>query len=246
VVNIKPLAACRKFADLNGQPEPPYTFASIGETMSFKTLEEIFAEYEPYSFSDGFGYYVYDKAGDSIACHPHYVTNRYNQQHFEYPNINKSIFDISKKFTERRVNFLLLYDFCLFRAVYPFTPAFLRYLTSELCATDDSKYFQHLIKTETYIYLIKDRDTGYTKIGRSINPKQRLKALIKQDTLMPKPNDFYLIDRWKDSEQTELLLHKEFAAKRRRGEWFDLSDQDLGKIQNFVDCRQDKAEWKYE
>ncbi len=79
----------------------------------------------------------------------------------------------------------------------------------------------------TCIYLIRDTGTGLTKIGRADNPEQRLKQLIKQDTLLPTPNNFILLRAWDDYPYMEKILHSEFAEKRVRGEWFDLNDEDV-------------------
>jgi len=81
--------------------------------------------------------------------------------------------------------------------------------------------------SNTWIYLIKDNDTGFHKIGKSINPLQRLKQLKLQPMLLPKPFDFVLVDAWYCLATEELKLHTYFRKKRVRGEWFDLDEQDL-------------------
>lgn len=84
----------------------------------------------------------------------------------------------------------------------------------------------------TYIYLIRDLHTGYIKIGRSDNPFARLQTLKKQDTLLPRPNDFEMLFCWADYPHKERWLHIDFQSKRVRGEWFDLSQEDIANIQN--------------
>jgi uncharacterized protein YlbG (UPF0298 family) len=84
----------------------------------------------------------------------------------------------------------------------------------------------------TYIYLIRDSHTGYTKIGRSDNPFARIQTLKKQDTLLPRPNEFEILFCWADYPHKEKWLHLDFQAKRVRGEWFDLSQEDIAKIQH--------------
>lgn len=86
---------------------------------------------------------------------------------------------------------------------------------------------------ETWIYLIKDLDTGYTKIGQSINPLERFKTLKKQATLLPRPNNFELIDAFYGQSRDEANLHCIFKQQRRRGEWFELTDE-------MLDCIQEK------
>jgi hypothetical protein len=79
----------------------------------------------------------------------------------------------------------------------------------------------------TQIYLIKDNNTGLIKIGRSNNAQQRLKTLIKQDTLMPYENNFSLLFWWEDLPTKEQTLHQTFITHRVRGEWFNLGDPDI-------------------
>ena len=90
-----------------------------------------------------------------------------------------------------------------------------------------------ILKSFTYIYLIKDNKTGLIKIGRSNEPQERLKALIRQATLMPEANDFELIYFWEDFEWTEQFIHEKLKDKRVRGEWFSLSVEDVDLIKRF-------------
>jgi hypothetical protein len=82
----------------------------------------------------------------------------------------------------------------------------------------------------TWIYLIKDFDTGYYKIGQSINPLERLKQLKKQTTLMPRPFEFELVDAWRGTVADEKRLHFIFRKQRVRGEWLNLDDADVQDI----------------
>ncbi len=102
-------------------------------------------------------------------------------------------------------------------------------LTLEL--TDEERLkVQTYISRFTYIYLIKDERTGYTKIGRSDSPLDRLKNLIKQDTLMPEANNFTMLFAWADYAYKEKQLHKQFESVRVRGEWFNLDASDINEI----------------
>lgn len=74
----------------------------------------------------------------------------------------------------------------------------------------------------TWIYLIRDCDTGLYKIGRAKNPRERLRQLIKQDTLLPRPNNFSLVEAWWGKAEDERILHRHLADVRIRGEWFRL------------------------
>jgi hypothetical protein len=87
-----------------------------------------------------------------------------------------------------------------------------------------------LLNDFTYIYLIRDGDSGLTKIGRSNEPEKRLKTLIKQDTLQATPNNYFFITYWLDRIDAEPRLHETYKNKRARGEWFDLSEVDIEDI----------------
>lgn len=71
-------------------------------------------------------------------------------------------------------------------------------------------------------YLMIDENTGYVKIGRSTNPKHREKTLQSEK---PCISLIYVCD-----EDIETLLHTEYKEKRKRGEWFDLSDTEIKDI----------------
>jgi hypothetical protein len=62
---------------------------------------------------------------------------------------------------------------------------------------------------------------GFTKIGRSKNPKFREKTLQGQE-----PNITILVE-WNGPKSMEKELHIKFDSKRIRGEWFDLNVSDL-------------------
>ena len=75
-------------------------------------------------------------------------------------------------------------------------------------------------KTKTYLML--DANTGYTKIGRSKDPKARERTLQSEK---PSITLFAICDDLVESE-----IHKYYEKKRVRGEWFDLSDEDIENI----------------
>lgn len=83
---------------------------------------------------------------------------------------------------------------------------------------------------QTWIYLLRDRATGLYKIGQSVDPVNRLKTLCKQDTLQPEPNAFEMIEAWWGVDRDERELHRNFADQRRRGEWFELDDEQVAAI----------------
>lgn len=68
-------------------------------------------------------------------------------------------------------------------------------------------------------YLMRDENTGYTKIGKSNNPRKRERTLQSE-----KPTISLLYTCLWDVESE---LHARYAAKRVRGEWFNLTDEDI-------------------
>ena len=79
----------------------------------------------------------------------------------------------------------------------------------------------------TSIYVMIDKNTGYYKIGRSVNPKKRERTLQSE-----KPTIEMLFNH--DARvYDEKHLHDMFQEKRVRGEWFDLSGSDLSTIQQY-------------
>lgn len=82
-------------------------------------------------------------------------------------------------------------------------------------------------KGKTKVYVMIDKNTGYYKIGRSVNPKAREKTLQSE-----KPT-IELIHCYNALNRHEKELHNMFRDKRIRGEWFDLSGTDLNKINQY-------------
>lgn len=71
-------------------------------------------------------------------------------------------------------------------------------------------------------YLMKDSNTGYTKIGKAIDPKFRERTLQSQK---PTISLFAVCDLLVESE-----LHNKYGNKRVRGEWFELGKKDVEDI----------------
>lgn len=79
-------------------------------------------------------------------------------------------------------------------------------------------------KEPTFIYLMKDERTELIKIGRSLNPAFREKTLQSDNPMI------VLLCFWQGKKSDEKILHEEFKGKRFRGEWFELSDEDIQAI----------------
>lgn len=82
---------------------------------------------------------------------------------------------------------------------------------------------------ENKIYLMVDTDTGFIKIGRSKNPKTREKTLQSE-----KPK-IHIICSWTAPAFIEKELHNRYRLKRKRGEWFNLTLNDLDEIKMYMD-----------
>lgn len=173
-----------------------------------------------------------------IAVNAHRFTGR--GYWFNFSISESHIFDLTpaefaalKEIFEKYRNILMLYfHVCIGHEVpdFPYTKRDLSLLLEfDLNETEYSRA-EYYLKQYTKIYLIKDKRTGLTKIGRSNNPIHRLRTLIKQDTLLPYPNEFELVFAWEDLATKETNLHEFFQHKRVRGEWFELSDSDIESI----------------
>lgn len=94
----------------------------------------------------------------------------------------------------------------------------------------------------TWIYLIKDERTNYTKIGWTTDVQRRLRQLHREPVLLPEPHKFTLIQAWKAPRKIEVELHREYSAQRVRGEWFDLSEQDIEDIEEWFYWEYDRLD----
>jgi hypothetical protein len=81
------------------------------------------------------------------------------------------------------------------------------------------------------IYLIKD-ERGSTKIGHAENMKRRFSQISMSNSGKVR---LYYSRIVKDRKALEKILHIEFSAKRIKGEWFDLSSDDLEKAKSIID-----------
>jgi len=73
-----------------------------------------------------------------------------------------------------------------------------------------------------WVYILKAGK--YYKIGRSKRPQKRYEDLA---TLPPWPTEMINTIKAGDMSQLESKLHKRFAEKRKRGEWFELDKEDV-------------------
>lgn len=67
-----------------------------------------------------------------------------------------------------------------------------------------------------FIYAIQQGDDGAVKIGKAVDPCERL-ATLQQGN----PAELRGLAAWRCVPETETLLHDQFAQYRIRGEWFE-------------------------
>lgn len=172
-----------------------------------------------------------------VYLHPNYSIAR---GEFEYHDtqIGFGVFNLTQEelavfkkwYWENSHYFTVLLEITNGFFYYPYPRRTLEQLLKFDLAPEEERKIRNLIKQLTYIYLIKDRRTGYIKIGYSQDPHSRLKQLTKQSTLLPEPNEFEFVFVWEDYANKETTLHRKFADRRKRGEWFNLDEVDIAKI----------------
>jgi mRNA-degrading endonuclease YafQ of YafQ-DinJ toxin-antitoxin module len=82
---------------------------------------------------------------------------------------------------------------------------------------------------DCYVYLMVDTTNNFHKIGISNNPQYREKTLQSEKPTIELVCHKVFPTR-KISESIEKALHESFKNKRLRGEWFDLSEDDVSNI----------------
>jgi hypothetical protein len=78
-----------------------------------------------------------------------------------------------------------------------------------------------------YIYIIRCIDTDYRKIGIANNPHERLSEL---QTGCPFELKIERLYTYKQARKLEQLLHSALAIHNVRGEWFNISIEDVDSI----------------
>ncbi len=88
--------------------------------------------------------------------------------------------------------------------------------------------------SNTNVYVMIDKNTGFYKIGRSKHPLKREKTLQSE-----KPT-IEMLFSCSGMIKDEKILHDKFAKQRIRGEWFDLKGSDINYIRNYFSNEQEK------
>lgn len=108
----------------------------------------------------------------------------------------------------------------------------------EICRTvsEIRKEKSGLTKKEAIgnVYIMLNNKTLFTKIGFTTKePKYREKTLRSEEP------DIKLIKYWPNATlKDEMHLHYVFSKKKVRGEWFDLSQEDIEKIENYFSSKE--------
>lgn len=87
---------------------------------------------------------------------------------------------------------------------------------------EKTEIVEQYIQRTAQTYLMHDGNTGYIKIGKSINPKKRLRNLMCANPAITL--------RFICELDIEAKLHAEYIEKRIDREWFDLSQEDINYI----------------
>lgn len=81
-----------------------------------------------------------------------------------------------------------------------------------------------------YVYLLRT-ETGHFKIGCTTDPARRMQTFV---TTLPVNVEYVCLIRCENRLDTERKLHIHFASKRRQGEWFDLTPDDVEYIKSLA------------
>jgi len=84
---------------------------------------------------------------------------------------------------------------------------------------DEFPEYDEKLKKITYVYLMKNKNNGYYKIGKAQNPKYRERTLQSQE-----PEVELVFAQPERPDFNEKLLHKEYEKHKIRGEWHNLTE----------------------
>lgn len=89
------------------------------------------------------------------------------------------------------------------------------------------------------VYFITDG--RYTKIGIATNLIKRLSSLQTSNPRKLKPLCAIICENKQEMQKYEMMLHKIFDAKRRNGEWFLISENDIEKSKRLLNVKMFKV-----
>ena len=98
---------------------------------------------------------------------------------------------------------------------------------------------------EGFVYLIREEGTNNYKIGHTNNMERRWKQINSPKP--PRPYDLIWKIYCSDRYEAESALHRQFAAFRGNGEWFDFSESMItGAVSDAYDDWNEEQEQAYE
>jgi hypothetical protein len=95
----------------------------------------------------------------------------------------------------------------------------------------DAKKKEENQKHGSGVYFIRHGDTRLFKIGKSVHPMMRMRDLQGAN---PIELTMHTVHPHKEPGEMERVYHKMFAEKRVRGEWFELSKQDMELVELII------------
>lgn len=78
-----------------------------------------------------------------------------------------------------------------------------------------------------FVYLVRCRGTGFSKIGSTNNPTRRLSQM---QVVSSSPLHLRLTIRTAHAKELEQALHRHFDSVRVRGEWFMLDNEQVERL----------------
>lgn len=107
--------------------------------------------------------------------------------------------------------------------------------TKDECARYFTMLSRHPIGRETKLYVMYDERTAMFKIGVSVNPQYRERTLQSDNPLI------VMVGCWDAYKSQEKEWHERFAQHRVRGEWFQISTDDIRLMVIEMEMLEDKG-----
>jgi predicted GIY-YIG superfamily endonuclease len=80
--------------------------------------------------------------------------------------------------------------------------------------------------TDGYIYFVRSAASGLVKIGFTASPETRMRGLEHSSG-----GEIEVLHQMRGTVAEERALHKQFASARRKGEWFEATDELIAHIE---------------
>lgn len=188
-------------------------------------------------------YYLRTKAKDREGRMPLYIRSQQNSkklhvlntgiklQDDEWDELNNEPNHKTSSLIELEIKIKDAYRYLLDKSIVPDLKIISNYLFENKRIQITKKKYKKITQSQTYIYVMIDRNTGFYKIGKSINPKYRERTLQSEKPCID------MLGYYSGNSSDEKILHKKFETKRIRGEWFDLMPSDVSDIENYFNYK---------